>query len=305
LIALAACTHNKLTSFQGYVEGEFVHVAAPVAGRLDKLYVERGTTVDVNAPLFDLEKIEEEASVRQAQEAMLASEAQLADLGTGKRTSEIEVADAQMAQAVAEEKRSAAALARDQAQFDAGGIARGQLDDTRAKHDVDAARVRELKSQLEVARLAARPDQIKKQSAEVGANRAALDRANWRLDQKHVVATRGGLVYDTLFREGEWVPAGSPIVRMLPPANVRVRFFVPESATSRFKVGQDVSVRCDGCASPVTATVSYVATEPEYTPPIIYSNETREKLVFMLEARPAAASAAQLRPGQPVAVSLP
>jgi HlyD family secretion protein len=117
-----------------------------------------------------------------------------------------------------------------------------------------------------------------------------------------VVTPQAGAVIDTLFREGEWVPAGSPVVRLLPPANVKVRFFVPEGSLTLFPVGKRLTVRCDGCAAAVESTVSYVSTEPEFTPPIIYSNETRAKLVFMIEARPAAEGASALRPGQPVEV---
>jgi HlyD family secretion protein len=132
-----------------------------------------------------------------------------------------------------------------------------------------------------------------------------VDQANWRLDQLRRAAPAAGVIVDTLYREGEWVAAGSPVVRMLPPANIKVRFFVPQAELSRLPVGQEVTIRCDGCASTVAARVSYVATEPEYTPPIIYSNENRSKLVFMIEARPDEAERAALRPGQPVEVSLP
>jgi HlyD family secretion protein len=131
---------------------------------------------------------------------------------------------------------------------------------------------------------------------------AAADQTRWRLDQKHIVATEPGLVVDTLFRVGEWVPAGSPVVRMLPPRNIKVRFFVPEPSLGLVPIGRTLTIRCDGCANTVTATVSYVSTEPEFTPPIIYSNDTRAKLVFMIEARPAEEGASLLRPGQPVEV---
>jgi len=164
--------------------------------------------------------------------------------------------------------------------------------------------VRELSGQLDVSRLPAREDQIRAQSAQVAAARAALSQSNWRLDQKQVVATLAGIVSDTLYREGEWVPAGSPVVRMLPPKNVKVRFFVPEIIAGGLKPGRSLSVRCDGCETDVPATLSYVSNEPEYTPPVIYSNDTRAKLVFMVEARPTVENAPKLRPGQPVAVTL-
>ena len=302
--ALSACSGGGTGTWQGYVEGEFVHVGSGVAGRLERLLVARGQNVTASTPLYELESSQEAAIVRQATEALAAAEAALADLGTGRRTAEVDVVRAQLAQARAAETQSAADLARDTAQLEAGGIARMQLEATRARHDIDRARVRELESQLEVAELSARPEQIRGQTSQVEAARAAADQARWRLDQLRPAAPAAGVIVDTLYREGEWIPAGSPIVRMLPPANVKVRFFVPQAELSRLPVGQSVTIRCDGCAATVAAAVSYVATEPEYTPPVIYSNENRAKLVFMLEAQPVESQREALRPGQPVEVIL-
>jgi HlyD family secretion protein len=297
-----ACSRTGPKTYQGYVEGEFVHVAAGTGGRLERLFVQRGQTIAANVPLFELEAKQEAAAVRQADETLAATRAQLADLKTGKRSPEIAVLSAQYDQAVASEKQSASRVERDLAQLEAGGISRAQLDESRTKHEMDAARVRELRGQLDVAVLPGRPQQIQAQSSQVAAARAAVDEARSRLDQKHVTTDQAGLVVDTLFREGEWVPAGSPAVRLLPPANIKIRFFVPQASVPLFPIGRKVRIRCDGCAADIDATISYVSAEPEFTPPIIYSNETRAKLVFMIEARPAAESALVIRPGQPVEV---
>lgn len=305
IAALWACSQPGEVTYQGYVEGEFVHIGSGLAGRLERLLVDRGETVEAEAPPFELESDQEAAALRQAEESLSAAEAQLADLGTGRRSAEVEVVRAQLEQAVAAETQSASQLARDTAQLEAGGISRMQLEASRAKHDVDVARVRELEGQLEVAELSARPGQIRAQASQVAAARAAADQARWRFDQKHVASAEAGVVVDTLFREGEWVPAGSPVIRMLPPANVKVRFFVPQSSLGLFSIGREVTVRCDGCATTVAAAVSYVATEPEYTPPVIYSNENRAKLVFMIEAHPLVEGDSALRPGQPVEVVAP
>ena len=302
--ALGGCSGDPPSTYQGYVEGEYVYVASPVGGRLDRLLVQRGQTVEAKAPLFELESDEETAAKRQAEEQLKASQAQLADLRLGKRNPELDVAQAQLAQALAAEEQAAQQLKRDEAQFEAGGIARAQLEDSRANYAIKAARARELSGQLEVSRLPAREDQIRAQNAQVAAARAASSQSAWRLDQKRVTATQGGLVADTLYREGEWVQAGSPVVRMLPPANVKVRFFVPEAVAGGLKPGRSVSLRCDGCDGEVPAAVSYVSNEAEFTPPVIYSNETRAKLVFLVEARPSAENAPRLRPGQPVSVIL-
>jgi HlyD family secretion protein len=303
-LLLGACSAEKTGTYQGYVEGEYVHVAPAVGGRLDKLLVRRGQTIEAKAPLFELEADAETAAKQQADEQLKAAQAQLADLKLGKRKTEVAVVNAQLAQAVAAEEQAATQLERDQAQFAVGGIARAQLDDSRANHAIKAARVRELSGQLDVSRLPARDEQIRAQDAQVAAARAVLTQAAWRLDQKRVAATQGGLVVDTLYRVGEWVAAGAPVVRLLPPSHIKVRFFVPQAVAGALRPGRSVVVRCDGCDADVSATVSYIAAEPEYTPPVIYSNETRAKLVFMIEAQPAPDRAASLRPGQPVAVTL-
>jgi HlyD family secretion protein len=301
---LAACSGERSPGYQGYVEGEYVHVASPVAGRLDKLYVQRGQTVEAKAPLFALEAEQEIAAKQQADEQLNAALAQLADLKVGRRQPEVAVTQAQLAQGVAAEEQAAMQLKRDEAQFAAGGIAKAQLDDSRANQAIKAARVRELTEQLDVTRLPAREDQIRAQNAQVAAARAAQSQAAWRLDQKRATANQTELIADTLYREGEWVAAGSPVVRLLPPGNLKLRFFVPETAAGSIKPGRSVSVGCDGCGAGVAAVVSYVSDEAEFTPPIIYSNETRSKLVFLVEARPLADNTARLRPGQPVSVTL-
>ena len=301
---LGGCSGDTPSTYQGYVEGEYVHVASPVGGRLERLLVQRGQTVEAKARLFELEADQETAAKRQADEQLKASQAQLADLRVGRRNPELDVAKAQLAQAVAAEQQAAQQLKRDEAQFEVGGIPRAQLEDSRANHAIKAARVRELQGQLDVSRLPAREDQIRAQDAQVAAARAASSQSDWRLDQKHVSATQGGLIVDTLYREGEWVPPGSPVVRMLPPQNVKVRFFVPQAVAGGLKPGRNVALRCDGCEAEVPATVSFIANEPEFTPPVIFSNETRAKLVFMVEARPSVENAPRLRPGQPVTVTL-
>ncbi|MBP0620087.1 HlyD family secretion protein [Cupriavidus consociatus] len=298
----AGCSKSGTDSWQGYIEGEFVSVASPFAGRLDTLSVQRGQQVAQGAALFVLESDDERAARQQAEDQLRAAEAQLQDMKTGKRPVEVDVSRAQLAQAQAQAQRSAAALRRDERQFEIGGIAQAQLDESRAQARSDAARVRELQRDIDVARLPGRDAQQAAQAAQVAAARAALAQADWKLSRKTVAATQAGLVYDTPYRLGEWVPAGSPVVRMLPPGNVKVRFYVPEAVVGALRNGQAVQVRCDGCAAPVAASITYVANEAEFTPPVIYSNETRNKLVFLVEARPSAADAVKLRPGQPVEV---
>jgi len=301
---LAACGPAPPPGFQGYVEGEFVTASSPIAGRLVQLRVKRGDEVAAGTPLFALDAISEAAALRQAQEQARAAEAQLQDLKQGKRPPEQDVTRAQLAQAQVDAQRAATQLSRDEAQYQIGGISQQQLDDTRAAYASSAARTRQLQSELVVVALPSRSEQIKAQAAQVAAASAAVEQAQWRLDQKTVASTQAGRVFDTPFREGEWVAAGSPVVRLLPPSNIKIRFFVPEPVVGSLAVGRAVSVHCDGCSADVAATVSYISTDAEFTPPVIYSNETRAKLVYMIEARPAIASATRLNPGQPVNVRM-
>ena len=302
-LALAGCTRETPGIFQGYVEGEFVHVATSGAGRLDTLNVARGDSVVAGDALFALESENEAAALRQARKQLAVAESQLDDMKLGKRPQEVEVIRAQWTQAKADAERAETERVRDEAQFLAGGIAQSQLDRSRASAEISAARVRELEGQVGVAELPAREDQIRAQTAQVAAARAACEQAEWRLNQKKISTTVGGRVFDTLYREGEWVPSGRPVVRLLPPENVKVRFFVPETELGRLSIGQEVALRRDGTEEEIVAKVTYVSGEAEYTPPIIYSNERRSKLVFMIEAKPVSPHS-DLHPGQPVQASL-
>lgn len=303
-LAGAGCSGSSGRSYQGYVEGEFLYLASSQSGRLEHLAVARGQQVGQGTLLFTLEATEEKAAQHQAQQQLAAAEAQLADLETGKRAPEVAVVQAQLAQAQAAAQKSALQRERDEAQYRAGGISREQLEATLAQARSDAARVSELESQLEVVRLPGRVQQLRAQSRQVQAARAVLDQADWKVSEKSIAAPKAGLVYDTLFREGEWVGAGNPAVQMLPPENIKVRFFVPETVLGNLAVGRPVSLHCDGCAADLPATVTYVSSQAEYTPPVIYSNETRGKLVYMIEAHPAPPDAAKLHPGQPLEVRL-
>jgi HlyD family secretion protein len=303
-LTLAACSHHDDNTYQGYVEGEFVYLGSSQSGTLTQLSVTRGQTVDASAPVFALESADEAAALQQAQQQLAAARAQLADIQTGKRRPEVNVTRAQLAQAIANARKAALQLTRDEAQYRAGGIAKAQLDDSRAEADATAAQVRELTNQVDVALLPGRTQQLSAQNAQAQAAQAAVAQAQWKLGQKRVSAPAEGLVYDTLYRVGEWVQAGNPVVQMLPPQNIKVRFFVPETVVGTLSPGRTLSIHCDGCAADVQAKITYISNEAEYTPPVIYSNENRAKLVFMVEAHPSAADAVKLHPGQPVAVTL-
>ena len=278
-------------------------VAAPRGGRLEQLPVRRGAGVEAGAHLFSLDAREEAAAVAEAEQQVARAEKQLADLGKGGRRSELAALTAARDQA-----RSNRDLARSEAErrreLRQGGLVTAEEDErARTAFERAEALLAQREAELATARLGARNDQQQAAAAAVGAVRARLEQAQWALGEKRQAAPVAGLVFDTLFEPGEYVPAGRPVVSLLQQGNIQIRFFVPEPALSRLRVGQVVTVQIDGGAS-LTATVDYIAPRAEYTPPVIYSRETRAKLVFLAEARPAPADAARLHPGQPVEVRL-
>lgn len=301
---LAACQPRPADVYPGYAEGEYVRLAAPFAGSLTTLNVRRGDRVAANAPLFALEQESERAARAEAAARLRHAEAQLSNIGTGKRPEEIAAIRAQLAQAEASQKLSAAELARTEPLVAAKFLSPTRLDEARAALERDRARVSELNAQLKVAQLAGRPDELKAAAAEVKAASEFLAQADWKLAQKSQRAPMAAAVVDTLYTKGEWVQAGAPVVSLLPPENIKLRFFIPEPLLGALRVGQTVRVSCDGCAAPLSATVSFISPQAEYTAPLIYSKENRATLVFLVEARPTPEDALKLHPGQPVEVRL-
>ena len=167
---------------------------------------------------------------------------------TGKRPPEKDVIAAQLAQAKVENQKAVDLLKSYESQYAAGGVPMTEVITARAAVNSDAAVVRQYQSDLVVAALPGRDEQIKAQANQVAADQAALAQATWKLQQKEIASPRNGLVFDTLYREGEWVAAGNPIVQLLPPENIEVRFFVPEPMVGKLKMGQRITVHCDGCA---------------------------------------------------------
>jgi HlyD family secretion protein len=219
-----------------------------------------------------------------------------------RRPPEIAVQQAQLDQARVAASLARRELARKLELERQNFVARAQVDEARTALEQAEARVKELSSAVQVAKLpVARADERAAADAQVEAARQALRQSAWRTQQKRQSAASDGTVSDTFFREGEFVAAGQPVLSLLPPGQVKARFYVPEADLATLAPGQNVTLSCDGCGAPIAARISFVATQPEYTPPVIYSNSQRAKLVFMVEARPTS-DASRLRPGQPLDV---
>ena len=281
-----------------------MRVAAPFAGSLSGLPVQRGAQVKVGDPLFVLEQENEKAARVEAGERLRRAEAQLENLRKGKRPDELAAIASQQDQAAAALNLSGRNLKRQEKLLAAGAITHERLDEARSAYDRDRARVAELAAQARSARLGGRSDEIAAAVAEVEAGRAVLAQAQWKLAQKSVTSPVTGRIDDTLYTLGEWVAAGNPVVSILPPQNIKVRFFVSETLLASVREGQAVAISCDGCGTEISAKISFISRQAEYTPPVIYSKESRAKLVYLVEAVPAAADAIKIHPGQPLDVRL-
>jgi len=301
-VALAGCGNPPAPAWSGYGEGEYVYVSAPVPGRLAVLAVLPGQDIARGAPLFALEADAEQAA-RAEEEARLAqAQAQAANTSKGRRGDEIAVVLAQLAQARAQAQLAAADLTRQQQLVAQGFITPARLDDAKTALAQAQARVAELTASLQVARLPSRNDEQQAARASADAAAQALRAQSWRVQQMQQHAPASARVADTYFRVGEWVNAGVPVVALLPDGATKARFFVPEAELGSIAAGQSVTIACDGCGAPIPARITRIATQAEYTPPVIYSNAQRAKLVFMVEAKPDAADGKRLKPGQPVDV---
>lgn len=303
-LTMCGCRRAPADHFQGYLEGEFIYVAAPLAGRLERLAVSKGARVETGSPLFTLEHAAELAAQAQAASQLASAQARLADLRQGARPSELAALTARLAQARAAAELSQIELTRQSELLKGNVSTQSEHDRARLSHERNLAALAELDAQLVTAKLGGRADVIVAAEAEVAAASSAKARADWSVAQKSQSAPRGALVFDTLYREGEFIAAGQPAISLLPPENLKVRFFVSEEKLASLRAGQLVRVSLGGRTEPLDAKISYLSPKPEYTPPVLYNRENRAKLVFLIEATFDAAIARDLHPGQPVDVSL-
>jgi HlyD family secretion protein len=290
-------------AWQGYAEADYVKVGPTQQGPLTKLFVARGDVVKQGDPLYEQDDVPDRAARDQAQKQLAQAKDQLANLLNGGKPTEINQAEGNLADAEATLTRAETDFHRGEALLQSGFTTPQNVDQLRAAFlsakahvDVNNAALEQLHAPL------GRVGEIDAQRAAVKAAQAALDMAEWRLSQRYVGAPAKGRIADVIAFPGETLGAGAPVVSLLPPENIFVRFFVPETALASIHAGEKVRFSCDGCRKDLIGTISFISPTAEYTPPLIYSDTTSAKLVFMIEARPALAQASLFNPGQPVVV---
>ena len=299
-ILILAPRFRPAQTLSGYVEGEPLYPASPLSGRLVRIDVRRGDAVLAGAALFAVDPSQGEAAKGQAQADVAAAQALAEDARRGQRPAELGVIEANLAAAQASLTDTQKTLARVTPLTAAGAASRADLDAATAARDTAQAQVNAIEKQRQVAKLGARTDQIAAADQRVRQAQAGLAGADSRLNDLAPVAPSAGRIEDTFFQPGEWVPANQPVLSLLPSDRVRLRFFAPQDGVAAYTIGRNVSFSCDGCPAGLAAKITYVSPRPEFTPPVIYSREARDRLVFLVEAAPTQPKG--LVPGLPIDV---
>lgn len=287
----------------GYVEGEYVQLAPLDVAEVKTVNVRRGDRVEPGALMASLEDDDARSAVAQAEAALSQAEAQLANLKLGKRPEEIAVLEAAVNSAEAQLNEANRVLARTDDLYSRRIAAKADFDKATTAVETAQAALGQARANLAVGGLSARDEEIRAAEFQVKQSAAALDQAKWRLGKRVLQAPSAGRVDDIIRRPGDVASPSAPVVSMLPDGAVKLKVYIPEHAFSSVTVGAKLTVRCDGCPPDLMAQVSYVSPDPEFTPPVIYSLENRQKLVYLVEARPEGA-ATRLQPGQIVDVDL-
>ncbi|WP_137936939.1 HlyD family efflux transporter periplasmic adaptor subunit [Chitinivorax sp. B] len=300
-VGLVGCGEPTVQTWQGYVEGEYLYLSSPVSGYLQGLNTSRGGRVQSGQVLFSIAAELETAGLQEAQAREQAARAKVDNLRAPRRASEVAAVAAQLKAAEAALKLSESQLKQQQALAVDGFVSSARLDEARTIRNRDAAQVASMREQLTSARITiGRQAEVRSADAEAAAAGALVAQRRWQVDKKAVLAPTVGEVVETYYRIGEWVPAGQPVASILPDDHRKIRFYVPETQLAQLRLGQGITAHCDGCKTPIQAKITFIAAQPEYTPPLIYSRENRAKLVFRAEAQPARELARQLRPGLPL-----
>jgi HlyD family secretion protein len=283
---------NRPRTLSGYIEGDDLYLAAPVSGTVASVSAVEGTRVTAGQPLFAIAPATLTAQGEQAQANVTAAQTQIAAAEANVRQ-----ADADAAAAAADARKAHSDLDRLLAvrKDDPAAVAGKDIDAARAALGNAQARVDAARRAADARRAQVASARAQAEQAKGGRNEVAI-----RKGQLSPLAPATGRVDEVFYQPGEWAAANQPIVSLLPDAKIKVRFFVPEKELARYRVGRTIRFSCDGCAKGLSATIRYVSPRPEFTPPVIFSRDSRDRLVFMVEAYPPHPE--NLQPGMPVDV---
>lgn len=289
------------TRYLGYVEGETTLISSPSAGRLVARHVQRGGQVKRGAPLFQVDPAVADAEVARLGATVTEAKAQLENILTGKREVEQDIVRAQLREAEASLKLAEQDLQRTSQLVLTGVVTRARYDQAVSQVEQMRAKVQQMKAQEKAGDLGGRAREIEAARAKINEAQASLEQAISKRSDLAPLAPTDALVENTFFDAGEWVSAGQPVISLLAADNLKLRFFVPEQDIARARPGATVAFNCDGCQPGHKAIITYVSPRAEFTPPVIYSESARRKLVFLVEAKPTETDH-DLRTGLPIEV---
>lgn len=264
-LALTNCSLGSRHQAQGYIEGRYTYMATSVSGVLKQLLVARGSQVKKGDELLTLEE-QPESDVYAAAQQNLQQAISARDAIS---------ANLEFARLTFE---------RYKVLVPKKAIQQSALDNAKSNYEA-------LQAQLNQA------------NATVASNTATVAQAKWTKDQKVLTAPVDGIVFDTYYRVGEYTQANQAIISLLAPADIKAIFYVPEAQLHHLRLGDTVKVDCDNCKQALPGKISFISPTAEYTPPVIYSNQTNSKLIFRIEAEFAPNVAVQFHPGQPIYVN--
>jgi HlyD family secretion protein len=285
----------------GYVEGERIYLAAPQSGTVSALFVREGDRVAAGAPTFQIDPDAQRARVQSAEAGVEAARAQADDLRQGQREQELDVIDAELAAAGARLREAEAEYGRIAPLVARGIYAPARLDQVTAARDSARAEAEATRRRREVATLGARRNAIAAAEQQVRQAEGGLGEAQAGLGDLSPAAPIESRVEEIFFRQGEWAAANQPVMALLPDGEIKLRFFAPETEAARYRPGTEIRFNCDGCGGERTARITWISPRPEFSPPVLYSRSSRDRLVFMVEAAPA--NPRELNPGLPVDVT--
>ncbi len=303
LLLSLACSKTDDNIFNGYIEGEYVYISPYTSGILDKINIIKGQKINSGEQLFTVDSEIWKANIIQAKNKLDKSYANYANLSKGERKQELEVFIRQKAQAMAVLENTNKEYQRAQKLLKRKIVSQENFDQKLAAYKSAKAKVAELEASLRSAMLSAREDELKMAQNEIEIAQQDLLKITKQADNNNVKSKVSGMIEDVYFRLGEYVAKGTPVVSILPPENVKIRFFVPEKILASLKYQMPIKVICDGCQAEIPAKISFISSKAEFTPPVIYSIESRDKMVFMVEAT-FNNQAQNLHPGLPISVRI-
>jgi HlyD family secretion protein len=298
IFLLGGCDNHDV--YQGYVEGENLYLESPYEGKLIQKHVHRGQYVKKGDLLFELDHNPEALLIEQLKTSTDENKAVLDDLIKPRRPLEIDAIVEQIAQVEANLLLVDLRVKRYQELYKKQAVDLDRLDEVLSSQSALRASKEQLQDNLALAKLGAREDQIKAQSIKMKGAKFAFRVGKWKLEQKNIHAPTDGVIFDTYYQQGEFVSAEHPIAALLPNDQIRIEFFVPARVLSTLQLNQKIFFTCDGCAEKNEATISYISPEAEYVPPLVYSRDNRENLVFRIKAH--IEKPLSFKPGQPVII---